>query len=66
MIADLIGDWREELVTVSPGELRIYSTQIPASDRRICLMQNHLYRSDVAHRSMGYFQAPVTSYYLGE
>lgn len=66
MMADLYGDWREELVTVLPGELRIYSTTIPAIDRRICLMQDPLYRSDVVHRSMGYFQPPVTSYYLGE
>lgn len=66
MMADLYGDWREELVTVLPGELRIYSTTIPASDRRITLMKDPLYRSDVVHRSMGYFQPPVTSYYLGE
>ncbi|MFV0593933.1 MAG: silent information regulator protein Sir2 [Draconibacterium sp.] len=66
LMADLYGDWREELVTVLPGELRIYSTNIPASDRRITLMQDPLYRSDVVHRSMGYFQPPVTSYYLGE
>lgn len=66
MIADLYGDWREELITAVPGELRIYTTTIPASDRRVCLMQDHLYRSDVAHRSMGYPQSPVTSYYLGE
>ena len=66
MIADLYGDWREELITTVPGELRIYTTTIPAADRRVCLMQDHLYRSDVAHRSMGYFQSPVTSYYLGE
>ncbi|MCY1723064.1 silent information regulator protein Sir2 [Prolixibacteraceae bacterium Z1-6] len=66
MMADLYGDWREELVTVLPGELRIYSTPLKAKDRRICLMQDHLYRSDVVHRSMGYFQSPLTSYYLGE
>ncbi len=66
MMADLYGDWREELVTVLPGELRIYSTTIPAKDRRVCLMQDHLYRSDVVHRSMGYFQSPMTTYYLGE
>jgi rhamnogalacturonan endolyase len=65
MIADLYGDWREELVTSVPGELRIYSTSIPANDRRVCLMRDHLYRSDVVHRSMGYMQSPVTSYYLG-
>lgn len=66
MIADMAGDWREELITALPGELRIYRTNIPARDRRVTLMQDPLYRSYVAHRSMGYPQAPVTSYYLGE
>ena len=66
LMADLYGDWREELITTVPGKLLIYSTTIPAKDRRVCLMQDPLYRSDVVHRSMGYFQSPVTSYYLGE
>jgi len=66
LIGDLCGDWREELVVVMPGELKVYSTTIPARSKRICLMQDPLYRSDVVHRSMGYPQAPVTSYYLGE
>jgi rhamnogalacturonan endolyase len=64
-VADIVGDWREEIVTVEQGELRIYSTSIPASDRRVCLMQDPLYRNDVAHRSMGYPHVPMTSYYLG-
>jgi rhamnogalacturonan endolyase len=29
-------------------------------------MQDALYRNYVAHRSMGYDQAPVPSFYLGE
>lgn len=66
MMADMEGDWREELITALPGELRIYRTNIPARDRRVTLMQDALYRSYVAHRSMGYPQAPVTGYYLGE
>ena len=66
MIADMEGDWREEVITALPGELRIYRTNIPARDRRVTLMQDALYRSYVAHRSMGYPQAPVPSYYLGE
>lgn len=66
LIADLYGDWREEVVMALPGELRIYTTSIPAKDRRITLMQDAIYRSYVAHRSMGYPQAPVPSYYLGE
>jgi hypothetical protein len=65
MMADILGDWREELITVLPGELRIYTTTIPACDRRVCLMQDGVYRAEVAHRSMGYEQSPVTGYYLG-
>jgi len=64
-IADLLGDWREEVVVASGGELRIYTTVIPASDRRACLMQDPLYRNDVTHRSMGYPHYPMTSTYLG-
>ncbi len=65
MMADILGDWREELITVLPGELRIHTTTIPAKDRRLCLMQDLVYRAGVAHRSMGYEQSPVTGYYLG-
>ncbi len=65
MMADILGDWREELITYASGELRIYTTVIPAVDRRVCLMQDPLYRLDVALRAMGYELAPMTSYYLG-
>jgi hypothetical protein len=64
-MADIVGDWREELLTVLPGELRIYTTTIPALDRRVCLMQDPVYRAEVCHRSMGYEQSPVPGYYLG-
>lgn len=66
MIADLFGDWREEIVTALKGELRVYTTNHVAKDRRVTLMQDPIYRSYIAHRSMGYPQAPVPSYYLGE
>ena len=64
-VADILGDWREEIVTVANGALRIYSTTIPAADRRVCLIQDPIYRHDVTHRSMGYAHVPLTSYYLG-
>jgi rhamnogalacturonan endolyase len=66
-VADILGDWREELVTTTRGELRIYNTVIPAADRRVCLMQDPLYRSDVTHHTVGYTNRhyPMTSYYLG-
>jgi hypothetical protein len=59
--ADVLGDWREELIVSVPGELRVYSTTIPAADRRVCLMQDPLYRNDVCIQAMGYTQCPMTS-----
>jgi rhamnogalacturonan endolyase len=57
-VGDIIGDWREEIITSLPGELRIYSTNIPAAGKKVCLMQNRQYRSGVANVSMGYFYPP--------
>lgn len=65
MVADIKGDWREEIITSVPGEIRIYSTPIPAVDRRVCLMQDPLYRNYIISRSMGYDQPAMVSYYLG-
>ncbi len=63
--ADILGDWREEIITSLPGELRIYTTVIPADQRRVCLMQDPIYRLDVALAAMGYLQPPMTSFFLG-
>jgi rhamnogalacturonan endolyase len=63
-VADLVGDWREEIVTFINGELRLYTTPIAAVDRRVTLMQDPLYRNDVTHRSMGYPHVPMPSYCL--
>jgi rhamnogalacturonan endolyase len=65
-MADIEGDWREELITILPGEMRIYRTTIPATDRRVTLLQDPFYRNQVIHRSMGYEQSPIPSFYLGE
>ena len=59
-VADILGDWREEIITSMPGKLRIYTTTIPAVDRRTCLMQDPIYRMDVVVAAMGYYQAPMT------
>lgn len=66
MIADITGDWREELITALRGEIRIYQSNIPARDKRVTLMQDPIYRSYVLQRSQGYPQSPVPAYYLGE
>ena len=62
MQADVLGDWREEAFTVVNGELRIYSTTIPAMDRRGCLMEDPNYRQTVAANAMGYIYDPALSY----
>lgn len=63
-IADCFGDWREEIISSVEGELRIYTTTIPAKRRNVCLMQDRLYRQDAALQAMGYFYPPQLSYYL--
>lgn len=62
LTADLLGDWREELIVTQPGELRIYTTTIPARDRRATFMQDPIYRLDVAMGAMGYTLNPTPSY----
>lgn len=64
LTADICGDWREEIIASLPGEMRIYSTTIPARDRRVTLMQDPIYRADVTMCTMGYTQVPMTSYDL--
>jgi rhamnogalacturonan endolyase len=54
-VVDCLGDYREEVITSLKGELRIYTTTIPATERRVCLMQGHQYRLGVAAQTIGYY-----------
>lgn len=63
-IADIMGDWREEIIVSLPGELRIYTTTIPTTRRRPSLIQDPVYRKDVALQAMGYFYPPQLSYHF--
>ena len=60
--ADVLGDWREEIIASVAGELRIYTTAIPARDRRVCLLQDPVYRQTTRMNAMGYTQDPTLSY----
>lgn len=62
IVADIIGDWREEIITSLPGEVRIYSTNTVSDTKKVCLMQNHLYRMAVADSTMGYYNAPQVGF----
>ena len=62
LVADLFGDWREEFVVAQKGELRIYTTDIPAMDRRVSLMCDPSYRSRITMWPSGYDQQPILRY----
>lgn len=66
--ADLLGDWREEVVvrTRTNDELRIFTTLIPTEHRITCLMQDIPYRLSVVTENVGYNQPPEVGFYLGE
>lgn len=65
--ADLLGDWREEVVwkAADSSELRIYSTVAETSHRIHTLMHDPIYRMGVAWQNVSYNQPPHTSFYLG-
>ena len=54
-VVDCLGDYREEVITSLIGELRIYSTTVPTTGRRVCLMQDHQYRLGITAQTMGYY-----------
>jgi rhamnogalacturonan endolyase len=63
-MGDIVGDWREEIVVCLPGELRVYTTTIPTSRRRVTLAEDPLYRKDMALQAMGYIYPPQLSYHF--
>lgn len=60
-VADVMGDWREEVITSLPGELRIYSSTQPSERRYPWLMQDRQYSLGVTAGSMGYYREPQLS-----
>ncbi len=67
LVADLFGDWREEVVWRSSDNtrLQVWSTTIVTSTRLITLMHDIQYREAVAWQNVGYNQPPNPSYFLG-
>jgi rhamnogalacturonan endolyase len=66
--ADLLGDWREEVVwrTADNSALLIFSTTISTQHRLVTLMQDRAYRLGVARENVGYNQPPHPGFFLGE
>jgi len=66
-LGDIIGDWREEIVTRN-GEntLRIQTTSYPSPWGITTLWADHEYRNGMTWQSVGYNQPPHPSFFLGE
>ncbi|MCA1745075.1 MAG: autotransporter-associated beta strand repeat-containing protein, partial [Bacteroidales bacterium] len=65
--ADLLGDWREEVIfrTSDNSKLRIYTTPYETSHRFRTLMHDPVYRLSVAWQNVGYNQPPHVGFFLG-
>lgn len=67
--ADIIGDWREELVlwsTSNPSQIRIYTTAIPTDYRLFTPMHDPVYRLAIAWQNVAYNQPPHLGFYIGD
>lgn len=67
LTADLVGDWREEILLPAPGggAIRLYTTTIPTDRRMVTLMQDPQYRLAVAWQNVSYNKPPQPGFYLG-
>ena len=65
--ADILGDWREEVIARTPdsSELRIFVSPIPTDYRINCLMEDIPYRLSTASQNVGYNQPSEPGFYLG-
>ncbi|MFT3739335.1 MAG: rhamnogalacturonan lyase [Breznakibacter sp.] len=66
--ADILGDWREELVlwtSADSSQLRIYTTTIPTSYRLFTPMHDAVYRLGIAWQNVAYNQPPHLGFYIG-
>eukprot|EP00727_Mastigamoeba_balamuthi_P011009 m51a1_g6530 putative rhamnogalacturonate lyase (606) ;mRNA; f:16049-17866 len=64
LAADILGDWREEVVWRSSdnSRLMIFTTGTPTAHRLPTLMHDSQYRAQVAGQNMGYNQPPHPSF----
>ncbi len=67
-IADIYGDWREELVMRNSDNsaLLVYTTPISTTYRLPTLWSDHQYRNAIVWQEIGYNQPPHKSYFVGE
>jgi hypothetical protein len=67
LVADLIGDWREEVIwrEADNSALRIYTTTDITQRRIYTLMHDPQYRSAISWQNVAYNQPPHPSFHIG-
>lgn len=67
LTADLLGDWREEIIwrEADSSALRIYTTTNITTRRLFTLMHDPQYRMQVTSEQTGFNQPPHTSFHIG-
>ncbi len=65
-LGDILGDWREEIVTRNGDKLIIQISSYPSPHGITTLWADHEYRNAMTWQCMGYNQPPHTSFFLGE
>jgi hypothetical protein len=67
LTADILGDWREEVVfrETTNTALRVYTTTTVTSRRIYTLMHDPTYRAQVAFEQSGYNQPPHVGFHIG-
>lgn len=67
LIADIFGDWREEVIWRTPdnSEIRIYMTPHATPYRMPSLLEDPIYRLSMIVQNVGYNQPTHTGFYLG-
>lgn len=66
IVADLFGDWREEIILHDGADrLYIHTTTIPTQHKLYTLMHDPVYRNAISWQQSSYNQPPHLSFFLG-
>jgi rhamnogalacturonan endolyase len=63
--ADLIGDWREEIIMQEGSRLYLHTTVIPTEHKLYTLMHDPVYRNAISWQQSSYNQPPHLGFFLG-
>ncbi|HNY31684.1 MAG TPA: rhamnogalacturonan lyase [Fibrobacteria bacterium] len=63
--ADILGDWREEVILHDATHLLITTTTIPSTNKLYTLMHDPVYRAAIAWQNSSYNQPPHLGFWLG-